>query len=148
MAAAAELATGAHRCRLRGTKGASIQAYTPPVPGQRVLCLDEMGPVSAKTSPGEVWRCGPGRAPLTPADGRRGRVWGLGALEPATGLATTVGSPRRESASLVPLLEPVLRPYPARQWRRIADHWTTQVSRETQTALLAWPELQLMWLPT
>jgi transposase len=147
MEAAAELATGDHGCRLRGKKGAIIQAYTQPVPGQRVLCLDEMGPVSAKTYPGEVWRCGPGRATFTPDYGRRGSVWVLGALEPATGLATTVCSPRRDSASFVQLLEQVLRTYPARQWRLIADNLTTHVSRETQTALLAWPELQLMLLP-
>ena len=35
----------------------------------------------------------------------------------------------------------------ARPWRLIADHVTTHVAWETQTALLARPEIQLMWLP-
>jgi hypothetical protein len=103
--------------------------------------------VSAKTSPGEVWMGGPGRATLTPDDGRRGDVWGFGAFEPATGLATTLCRPRRDRASCMQLLALVLPTSPARQWVLITDHLTTQVSRETQAALLAWPEVQLWWLP-
>jgi hypothetical protein len=102
--------------------------------------------VSAKTSPGEGWTGGPGRATFAPDDGRRGSVWGLGAVEPATGRATTLCSPRRDRASFIHVLEQVLQTYPAREWRLIADKLSTQVSRETQTALLAWPELQL-WRP-
>jgi transposase len=144
---ATELVAGDGRCGLRGKKGAIIQAYTQTVPGQRVICLDELGPVSAKTYPGEVWTCGPGRATFTPDYGRRGRVWVLGAFEPATGLAATLCSPRRDSASFIQLLEQVLQTYPAREWRLIADNLTTHVSRETRLALLAWPEVQLMLLP-
>jgi uncharacterized membrane protein len=103
--------------------------------------------VSAKTYPGEVWTCGPGRATFAPDYGRRGSVWVLGAFEPATGLAATLCSPRRDSASVVQLLELVLRTYPAREWVLITDNLTTHVSRETQTALLAWPEMQLVLLP-
>jgi DDE superfamily endonuclease len=69
----------------------------------------------------------------------------LGAVEPATGRATTRCSPRRDSASFLPWLEQVLQPDPARDWRLVADQLSPQVSRETQTALLAWPESQL-WL--
>ncbi len=84
---------------------------------------------------------------MTPDDGRRGYVWGFGAFEPATGLATTLCSPRRDSASFMHLLELVLQTYPAQQWVLITDNLTTHVSRETQAALLAWPEVQLVWLP-
>jgi hypothetical protein len=77
------------------------------------MCLDELGPVSAKTDPGEVWICGPGRATFTPDYGRRGRVWGWGAFEPATGLATTRCSPRRDRASFMQLLVQGLQTYPA-----------------------------------
>jgi transposase len=73
---------------------------------------------------------------------------GVGRFEPATGLATTLGTPRRDSASFLHLLEQVLRTYPAREWRLIVDHRSTHVSRDTQTALLAWPEIQLLRLPT
>ncbi len=91
--------------------------------------------------------CGPGRATCTPDYGRRGSVWGLGAFEPATGLAATLCSPRRDSASFIQLLERVLQPYPAREWALITDHLTTQISCDTRTALLAWPEVQLWLLP-
>jgi hypothetical protein len=65
--------------------------------------------VRAKTSPGEVWKEGPGRATFTPDDGRRGGVWVLGAFEPTTGLATMLCSPRRDSASFIQRLEQVLQ---------------------------------------
>lgn len=104
--------------------------------------------MSAKTYPGEVWTCGPGRATFTPDYGRRGNVWVLGAFEPATGLATTLCSPRRDSASFVQLLEQVLRTSPAREWVLIMDHLSTHRSRETQTALIAWPAVELLFMPT
>jgi hypothetical protein len=103
--------------------------------------------VSAKTSPGEMWTCGPGRATFTPDDGRRGRVWVLGAFEPATGLATTLCRPRRDRASFMQLLEQVPQSYPAREWVLIMDNLSTHVSREAQTALIAWPEVTVLLLP-
>ena len=104
--------------------------------------------MSATTSPGEVWTCGPGRASFTPAYGRRGSVWSLGACEPAPGLAATLCSPRRASASFIQRLELVLQTYPARAWVLITDNLSTHISCDTQTALLAWPEVQLLLLPT
>jgi transposase len=145
--APAELVPRDCRCRFCGKKGAIIQAYTQPIPERRVICLDELGPVSAKTYPGEVWAEGPGRATFAPDYGRRGSVWVSGAFEPATGLATTRCSSRRDSASFIQLLEQVLQTYPARQWVLITDNLSTHCSRETQTALIAWPEVQLLFIP-
>jgi hypothetical protein len=104
--------------------------------------------VSAKTSPGEVWQEGPGRATCTPDDGRRGSLGVLGAFEPATGLATTWCSPRRDRVSFMQLLEQVRQTYPAREWVLIADHLSTHLSRETQTALIAGPEVERRFIPT
>jgi transposase len=146
--APAELAAGDDRHRLCRQQGAIIQAYTQAVPGRRVLCLDEMGPVSVKTYPSEVWTYGSGRATFTPDYGRRGRVWVLGASSPPLDWPRHWVPPRRDSASFLHLLEQVLRTYPAREWRLIVDHRSTHVSRDTQTALLAWPEIQLLRLPT
>jgi transposase len=143
----AELVPGDGRGGRRRKQGAIIQAYTPPVPERRVICRDELGPVSAKTSPGAVWTEGAGRATLTPDDGRRGSVWVLGAFEPATGLATTLCSPRRDSASFIQLLEQVLQTSPAWEWVLITDNLSTHLSRETQTALIAWPEVHLVCIP-
>ncbi len=147
MEAPAELVPDAGRPGLRRKKGSIVQAYTQAVPGRRVICLDELSPVSAKTYPGEMWMCGPGRATFSPDDGRRGSVWVLGAFEPATGLATTLCSPRRDSASFIQLLERVLQTYTAREWVLITDHLSTHRSRETQTALIAWPEVTLLFIP-
>ena len=71
----------------------------------------------------------------------------MGAFEPATGLATTLCSPRRDSARVIQLLEQVLQAYPARAWVLIMDTLSTHVSRERQAALRAWPEVQLLVLP-
>ena len=147
VAAPAELVPGAGGGRLRGHKGAIIRAYTRPTPARRVIGRDELGPVSAKTYPGEVWTAGPGRATFTPDYGRRGSVWVLGAFEPATGSATTRCSPRRDSASFMPLLEQVLHTSPARAWVLNTDNLRTHTSRETQTALLAWPEVPVLFIP-
>jgi transposase len=143
----AKLVPSDGRCGFRRKKGAIIWAYTQPVQGRRVIGLDELGPVSAKTYPGEVWMDGPGRATFAPDDGRRGTAWVFGAFEPATGLATTLCSPRRDSASFIQLLERVLQTYSARHWVLIADNLTTHVSRATQAALLVWPAVQLLMLP-
>jgi transposase len=145
--APAKLVPGASRPGVQRKKGSIIQAYTQPVPQRRVICLDELGPVSAKTYPGEAWTCGPGRATFAPDYGRRGSVWVLGAFEPATGVALTLCSPRRDSASFIPLLERVLETYPAREWVLIADNLSTHISRETQTALIAWPEVAMLLIP-
>ena len=145
--APAELVPGDCRGGLCGKKGAIIQAYTQPVPGRRVICLDELGPISAKTYPGEAWKEGAGRATFAPDYGRRGSTWVLGAFEPATGLAATLCSPRRDSASFIQLLEQVLETYPAREWVLIADNLSTHISRETQTALIAWPEVAMLFIP-
>jgi hypothetical protein len=111
------------------------------------MCLDELGPVSAKTSPGAVWMGGPGRATFAPDDGRRGGVWVLGAFEPATGSATTLCSPRRDSASCIQLLEQVLQTSPAQEWVLVTANLSTHVSRETQVALLAWPAVTELCIP-
>jgi len=145
--ASAELVSGAGRCGLRREKGAIIRAYAQASAERRVIRLDGLGPVSAKTYPGEVWREGPGRATFTPDHGRLGNVWVLGAFEPATGLATMLCSPWRDSASFIQLLEQALQTYHAREWVLITDNLSTHISRETQTALIAWPEVELVFIP-
>jgi hypothetical protein len=125
-----------------------MQAYTQAVPGRRVIGLDELGPVRAKTYPGAVWKAGLGRATFAPDYGRRGSRWVVGAFEPATGLAATLCRPRRDSARFMQLLEQVLQTYPAREWGLSTDNLSTHRSRETQTALIARPEVELLCLPT
>lgn len=62
--------------------------------------------------------------------GRRGKVWVHGAFEPATGRATILASPSRDSTSHLQLLE-----------RVIEDNLSTHTRRQVQLALAAWPEI-------
>jgi transposase len=78
-----------------------------------VICLDEMGPESAKSFAGaRLVRSDPNRerrprAKQELAYGRRGRGSVFGAFVPATGAALTVPYPRRTTANVVAFLEQV-----------------------------------------
>jgi hypothetical protein len=78
-----------------------------------VICVDELGPLSVKTYPGEEWKLGENRATFEPDYGRRGTLWVLGAFEPATGKAAILLSPRRDSPSYIQLLEKTVTEFPA-----------------------------------
>ncbi len=112
-----------------------------------MICIDELGPLSARTYPGAEWKAGPYRATFEPDYGRRGTLWVHGAFEPATGEATLLLSPRRDSASHIQLLEQVLTVFPAQRWLLIEDNLNSHRSRDTQLALAAWPEVQVQFLP-
>jgi hypothetical protein len=78
-----------------------------------VICLDEMGPESAKSFPGQRLVHGDpngerrGRARQEIDYGRRGRGYVFGAFVPATGAALTVSYPRRTIANVVAFLQHV-----------------------------------------
>ena len=113
----------------------------------RVICVDEMGPIAVKTYPGEEWKSGPYRATFEPDYGRRGKLWIHGAFEPATGLATMVLSPSRDSLSHIQLLERIPTTFPAERWLVIEDNLSIHTSRQTRLALAAWPEIRLQFIP-
>lgn len=106
-----------------------------------------MGPLAARTYPGAEWLQGERRATFEPDYGRRGKLWVHGAFEPATGQATILTSPSRDSASHVRLLEQVLREFPAERWLLIEDNLTIHTSRAVKLALAAWPNVQVLFLP-
>jgi len=112
-----------------------------------VICVDELGPLAARTYPGEQWKQGENRATFEPDYGRRGTLWVLGAFEPATGKATILLSPRRDSASYIQLLEQMVNEFPAERWLIITDNLSTHHSRETRLGLTAWPEIQTLFIP-
>ncbi|MCJ7550632.1 MAG: IS630 family transposase [Anaerolineae bacterium] len=112
-----------------------------------MICVDELGPLSARTYPGEEWKTGLNRATFEPDYGRRGTLWVLGAFEPATGQATFLLSPRRDSASYIQLLGKVVTAFPAERWLLITDNLSTHHSRETTLALAAWPEIRTQFIP-
>ncbi len=100
-----------------------------------------------KTYPGAEWKETALRATFEPDYGRRGVVWVHGAFEPATGQATFVLSDKRDGASHIRLLEQVLTVFPADRWLLIEDNLSIHHSRHVKTALLAWPEIQIQFLP-
>jgi len=124
-----------------------IFAYVAPPPLTRVICIDEMGPVSAKTYPGETWEPGPYRAKFEPDYGRRGKIWVHGAFEPATGDGTLLFISSRDSASHIQLLEHVIEYFPSDRWLIIEDNLVIHTSRDVRVALLAWPEIQIQFIP-
>ena len=66
-----------------------------------------MGPIAARTYPGEAWKPGRNRATFEPDYGRRGKLWVHGAFEPATGQAAMALSSSRDSVSHIQLLEKI-----------------------------------------
>jgi hypothetical protein len=78
-----------------------------------VICLDEMGPQSAKSFPGpRLVRSDPNgerrvRAAQEIDYGRRGAGYVFGAFMPATGAAVTAPYPRRTTANFVAFLDQV-----------------------------------------
>lgn len=112
-----------------------------------MICIDELGPLSAKTYPGAAWKQGPERATFEPDYGRRGRLYVHGAFEPATGEATVVFSEKRDSKHHVLLLEQMVETFPSARYLVICDNFIIHKSGETQTALLAWPEIQTQFIP-
>src|SRR4029453_5084367 len=103
----------AGRSRVRGKKGRIETLYTAPPAGSLVVCLDEMGPLSAKSYPGQALvrtaaTAQPaGRARLEIDYGRRGKGYVFGAFCPATGAAFTNPYPGRGAANWVAFLEAV-----------------------------------------
>lgn len=87
--------------------------YTTPPPDSIVVCLDEMGPESAKSFRGQRMVRGEteggqrSRATQEIDYGRRGRGYVFGAFVPTTGAALTVPYPRRTIAHVVDFLDRV-----------------------------------------
>jgi transposase len=90
-----------------------VTLYTAPPADSVVVCVDEMGPESAKSFPGQ--RVVPGnlggqRRPRATQEidyGRRGRGYVFGAFVPATGRAFTAPYAGRSTANVVDFLEQV-----------------------------------------
>jgi transposase len=112
-----------------------------------VICIDELGPLSVKTYPGASWQMGNRRATFEPDYGRRGLLWVHGAFEPATGQATILLSNKRDGATHMRLLEQVVREFPAQRWLLVEDNLSIHQSKDVKTALLAWPEIQIQFIP-
>jgi transposase len=119
-----------------------------------VVCLDEMGPVSAKSYPGHVpvrtqHRPPAGRAKQEIDYGRRGKGYIFGAFCPATGAALRRPSAGRGTANWVAFLEEVEGWLPDGLERvyAIADNLSSHRATDVLLFLLAHPRWEMVFRP-
>ena len=153
LAPAGDLVRRARGPRVRGKKGGIEALYTSPPPGSVVVCLDEMGPLSAQSYPGrEPIRTQPppaGRARQEIDYGRRGKGYIFGAFCPATGAAFTRPYPGRGTANWVAFLEAVEGWLPAEAERvyAIADNLSSHRATDVLLFMLAHPRWEMVFQP-
>src|SRR5919202_5701598 len=150
LAQARDLVRRAGRPRVRRKKGKIETLYTAPPEGSLVVCLDEMGPVSAKTYPGRaLTRPAPNRAKQEIDYGRRGKGHIFGAFVPATGAAFTQPAPGRGGAHWVAFLEQVEAWLPAAAERvyAIVDNLSTHRGTDVLLFMLAHPRWEMVFQP-
>ncbi len=135
-----------------------MSLYTEPPPGSVVVCLDEMGPESAKSFPGpQVVRALPPTDSSRPAEratqeidyGRRGKGYVFGAFVPATGAALTAPYAGRTIANWVGFLEQVDQwlPTEADRVSAILDNLSTHRAMDVLLFALAHPRWEFVFQP-
>ena len=119
--------------RVRAQKGAIERLYTAPPEGCVVVCLDEIGPQSAKSYPGRRDVAG----------------YVFGALQPATGAAFTVTYERRTTANWVDFLGRVegwIDPSVERVYA-VLDNLSTHTALDVLLFALAHPRWEFVFQP-
>ena len=120
------------------------------------MCLDQMGPVSAKSYPGTALvrmlpeGSGPAERARQEIDyGRRGKGYIFGALMPATGAALTQDYDRRSAANWVDFLERVEAWVPAEveQVYAILDNLSIHRAPDALLFSLAHPRWEFVFQP-
>jgi transposase len=144
-----DLVRRAGRSRLRRKQGVIEALYTAPPEGSVVVCLDEMGPESAQSFPGQQpvhaeprpgaeGQVQPaGRANQEIDSGRRGKGSIFGAFRPATGEALTHPYPSRSAANWADFLGRVEAWIPAEVERVYAIVDNLQAHRALDVLLFA-----------
>src|SRR5262249_11891159 len=144
---------------VRPKKGIISQLYTAPPERSVIVCLDEMGPLSARSYPGRQLlriydRLGVHVAPAPRAMqevdyGRRGYGYIFGAFRPATGEALTAPYSGRTIAHWVDFLERVeawLPPDVERVYA-ILDNLSSHRAIDVMLFNLAYPRWEFVFLP-
>lgn len=122
--------------------------YQSPPEQAHVLCIDEMGPVGAKTYFAPRWSP-KGQIPKAEADyGRRAKVWTFGAFEPKTGKAFTACAERRRSCDFLAFLEQALKCWPEGEVILILDNLSIHRSIDVQLWALANERVRFLFQPT
>jgi transposase len=159
VAPSGDLVRRAGRPRLRRKKGVIDKLYTAPPEGSVVICLDEMGPQSARSYPGQRLvhaepRGDGGRRPAGRAKqevdyGRRGKGYIFGAFRPATGEALTAPYPSRSAANWADFLERAEAWLPAEIGRvyAIVDNLNAHRAADVLLFGLAHPRWEFVFQP-
>ncbi len=123
-----------------------MSLYRHPPEDAYVLCVDEMGPISAKTYGASRWD--EKRPHVAPDYGRRGKIWTFGAFEPATGQALTSCYEGRTSANFVSFLEQVTDTWIGKTIYIILDNLSTHKTLDVLLWALAHPQVKFLFQPT
>jgi len=123
-----------------------VRLYQAPPAETHVLCVDEMGPVSAKTYPAARWSYK--RPPVTPDYGRRAKVWVFGAFEPRTGQALTCCAPGRAAAHFLTLLNQLVARWSQGTLILIIDNLASHKTLDVRLWALAHPRVHFLFQPT
>jgi transposase len=122
-----------------------------------VICLDEMGPVAAKSYPGQVgvrpWLsagAGAGRGTQEIDYGRRGKGYVFGAFRPATGEALTAPYDGRTTAHWIDFLARVEAWLPTEAARvyAVLDNLSTHRAPDVLLFAVAHPRWEFVFQPT
>jgi hypothetical protein len=161
VASSRDLVRRAGRSRLRRKKGIIETLYTKPPEGSVVVCLDEMGPESAKSFPGqqpvhaEPQPEREGRVPVAERAkqeidyGRRGKGYIFGAFRPATGEAFTRPYGSRSAAHWADFLAQVEAWIPGEVTRvyAIVDNLSAHRATDVLLFALACPRWEFVFQP-
>lgn len=123
-----------------------MSLYRQPTADAYVLCMDEMGPTSAKTYTASRWH--EKRPHVAPDYGRRGKVWTFGAFEPATGQAFTQCYDGRNSANWVTFLDEVIQYWTDKTIYIILDNLSTHKTMDVLLWAVAHPQVNFLFQPT
>jgi DDE superfamily endonuclease len=110
-----------------------------------VICLDELGPVAARSYPGPSWSNDAHRPHFRPAYARHGYRWAFGALAHRSGKVLVETGPTRDTAAWLHFLDRLEAFAPAGDIYRIVDalplHWSMD------TMLWNWGHLRFHFVP-
>lgn len=125
------------------------QLYTQPPPNSWVICLDEMGPESAKSYRGQRPVKTPQRATQEIDYGRRGKGYVFGAFRPASGEALTDTYPRRTIVNWVHFLTQVEDwiPLDVERVYAIVDNLSSHRAADVLLFSLAYPRWEFVFQP-
>lgn len=113
------------------------------------LCVDELGPVSARTYPSAPGWSPDGHRIKAPLEYSRGyeKAWVYGALAVRTGQTLTLTTTSRNTTGYLQLLTTIEQSYPQGQIRLIADNLSSHTSAPVREWLAQHPRIQHVFIP-